>query len=68
MSFCIFHQYCPISGDNGHCTKYVGTTRVNRGVVRCGDITALPEDKFVVKAEVKKMNALKASKREAAGK
>lgn len=67
--FCIFHQYCvsPIKGDNGHCGKFEGTTRINRGVFRCDDAKGLPEDKWAVKVEVKKLNALKASKRAAAG-
>lgn len=65
--FCIFHQYCPKAVDNGNCSVFVGTGRFNRGVTRCDNITALPEDKFVVKKETKKVNALKASKREAAG-
>lgn len=68
MAFCIFHNYCEKAADNGNCTKYAGTTRVNRGDVRCGDVTSLPEDKWAAKVETKKVNALKASKREAAGK
>lgn len=68
MAFCILHQYCPEKGDNGNCPKFVGTTRINRGIFRCNFVGALPEDKFAAKKEVKVVNALKASKREAAGK
>lgn len=69
MAFCIFHNYCgaPVKGDNGNCAKYVGTARVNHGVVRCSDIASLPEDKWAPKKEVKAINPLKASKK-AAGK
>lgn len=68
--FCIFHQYCtaPVKGDNGNCAKYVGTGRVNRGVVRCSDISSLPEDKWAPKKEAFVRNALKESKMKAAGK
>ena len=66
--YCIFHDYCSKSGDNGHCTVFVGTTRINRGVCRCTNVGALPEDKFVTKAPIKVKNALKASKQAAAGK
>lgn len=65
--YCIFHNYCPISGDNGHCPKFEGTGRFARGVTRCDEISSLPEDKWAAKKEVKVVNALKASKRAATG-
>lgn len=66
--FCIFHQYCPKSADNGNCPIFVSPVRFNRGIVRCVNVGELPEDKFVVKTPVKVKNALKASKQAAAGK
>jgi hypothetical protein len=65
--FCIFHQYCGKAVDNGHCSVFEGTQRFAKGVSRCDNITALPEDKWAVKKEVKVVNALKASKRAATG-
>jgi hypothetical protein len=65
--YCVFHNYCPKSVDNGHCSVFASTTRFARGVSRCVNVGALPEDKFVAKKDVKVTNALKASKRAAAG-
>jgi hypothetical protein len=66
--FCILHQYCGKSVDNGHCGVFVSPTLINRGVVRCVNVGTLPEDKWAVKKAAFKRNALKQSKKDAAAK
>lgn len=69
MGYCIFHQYCTKSTDNGNCSVFVSPARFARGVSRCDNIAidGLPEDKFFKKEDKGKINPLKASKRAATG-
>jgi hypothetical protein len=63
--FCILHRECPRSGDNGHCTVFFGTRRVNR-TGRC-EYAHLPSAEAMGTA-AKKVNPLKASRRKARNK
>jgi hypothetical protein len=63
--FCIVHNYCPKAAENGHCSVYADVAWRNRRG-GCCSFPVLPEAKFAVKT-VKATNALKASKRAAAG-
>jgi len=64
--YCIIHSYCPKAVENGHCSVYseAGVAWRNHRGGQC-DFATLPEAKTV--APVKKINALKASKRAATG-
>jgi hypothetical protein len=66
--FCILHQYCPKAGDNGHCTVYEDVRWRNRRGGFCS-IATTPEQKLDMAKHGKKkvINALKESKRKAAG-
>jgi hypothetical protein len=60
--FCIFHHECPRSGDNGHCTVFFGTRRVNHSG-KCS-FMGLPAVEAAATTS-KKLNPLKASRRKA---
>jgi hypothetical protein len=66
--YCILHQYCPKSTANGHCTVYADVRWRNRRGGFC-PIATTPEQRMEMAKSGKKkaVNALKESKRKAAG-
>lgn len=66
--YCIDFARCTKSADNGNCSAFSaqGVVSHNKGRV-CGFVSAISFDNIVVPSK-KKVNALKASKRAAAGK
>lgn len=66
--FCILHQYCPKAGANGHCTAYANSKWWHTLGITC-PVATTPEQRMVMATSSKKkaINALKESKRKAAG-
>jgi len=71
--FCVLHHLCHKSGVNGHCTVFTeeGVRHKNERVgvpsLRCS-VAQIPEDRIALHKREKAKNALKESKRKAAGK
>jgi uncharacterized small protein (DUF1192 family) len=71
--FCVLHQFCSKSVANGHCTVFTEegvrhkNERVGNPSLRCS-VAEIPEDRIALRKQEKARNALKESKRKAAGK
>ncbi len=67
--FCIFHQICVKSVDNGNCSVYspAGVVSVNRQQRRCGFLSESVYTGEKKKVSTHKRNPIKASKAKARG-
>ena len=67
--FCIFHQICVKSVDNGNCSVYppVGVIAVNKQQRRCGFLNESVYTGEKKKVSVHKRNPIKASKAKVMG-